>query len=548
MLSTTSFPPVIVCVGGSDPSAHAGLQADIRVGQDLGVHVTTVVSALTAQNSQSVLAVYPVEKEQFDRQWESILADMTPGVVKIGLLPNAELASATAFWLRTIKTDYPACRIVFDPVGVSSTGHRLHSFTSGDPADSTEPMSWLKMLLPLVDWVTPNTHEFEQIVQSVSTIDQPINRLDLVSKFDHLLAQYPELRQSQWVIKGGHAHNEAKEQSNNQTGSSSRHCVDWLFSEMVKVDGLVSPFGFSSKRQENGHSRGTGCSFATALSSFLALGYDEMDSLTLTKSYINHALSLSYQVGKNTGPLATCGWPSKIQYLPDILQINNNQGASNEVFFPEMEPRSLGLYPVVDTPEWIERLLKAGVTTVQLRVKDPNSATLEQDIRKAIALGEHYQAQVFINDYWQKAIEFGAYGVHLGQEDLLTADLDKVANAGLRLGVSTHGYFEIARAGKVHPSYIALGHIFPTQTKDMPSQPQGTTRLQKYANLLSGVYPTVAIGGINSEVFDAVLDTGVDGIAMVTAITRSANPEQIVTDFMRKINASNASNQFRSKG
>ncbi|WP_191602944.1 thiamine phosphate synthase [Marinomonas algicola] len=528
MLSMTSSPPVIVCVGGSDPSAHAGLQADLRVGQDLGVHVTTVVSALTAQNSQSVFAVYPMSKVQFDQQWESILQDMTPSVVKIGLLPNAELVSAIATWLAKIKMDNPNCRVVLDPVGASSTGQRLRTQPLEGTTDSVGPSSSALDLLPLVDWITPNIQEFEEIITSKLEKDKPTANLSLTESVDLLLSQNPELSKVQWIIKGGHGVN--------QTDSllESDDCVDWLFSSRVKVDGLVSPFGFSSKRQKNCHSRGTGCSFATALSSFLALGYDEMDSLTLTKSYINHALELSYQVGKKTGPLAACGWPDQIKHLPEVLQVTADQWLLDGLCFPEIASSSLGLYPVVDSPVWIERLLKAGIKTIQLRVKDPDSSTLDQDIKQSIELGKTYRAQVFINDYWQKAIEYGAYGVHLGQEDLLTADLTRIAHAGLRLGVSTHGYFEIARARKVHPSYIALGHIFPTQTKNMPSQPQGTVRLHKYARLLAGEYPTVAIGGINATVFDEVLETGVDGIAMVTAITQSNDPEEVVSRFMEK--------------
>ena len=78
----------------------------------------------------------------------------------------------------------------------------------------------------------------------------------------------------------------------------------------------------------------------------------------------------------------------------------------------------LGLYPVVDSVEWIERLLNAGVTTIQLRIKDKHDDEVRDDIQRAIALGEKHHARLFINDYWRLAIELGAYGVHLGQEDL----------------------------------------------------------------------------------------------------------------------------------
>ncbi|MDP5056365.1 MAG: thiamine phosphate synthase, partial [Marinomonas hwangdonensis] len=106
------------------------------------------------------------------------------------------------------------------------------------------------------------------------------------------------------------------------------------------------------------------------------------------------------------------------------------------------------------------------------------------------------------------------------------------------LGISTHGYYEIARAQSIQPSYIALGHIFPTQTKEMPSQPQGLTRLAHYATLLKGTFPTVAIGGINAERLPAVVKTGVDCIALVTAITKATEPEAATRSLMMAFEAS----------
>ncbi|STI98068.1 thiamine-phosphate pyrophosphorylase [Escherichia coli] len=114
----------------------------------------------------------------------------------------------------------------------------------------------------------------------------------------------------------------------------------------------------------------------------------------------------------------------------------------------------------------------------------------------AIALGRRYNARLFINDYWRLAIKHQAYGVHLGQEDLQATDLSAIRAAGLRLGVSTHDDMEIDVALAARPSYIALGHVFPTQTKQMPSAPQGLEQLARHVERLAD-YPTVAIGGIS---------------------------------------------------
>lgn len=187
--------------------------------------------------------------------------------------------------------------------------------------------------------------------------------------------------------------------------------------------------------------------------------------------------------------------------------------------FPPV-PFRLGLYPVVDSVAWIERLLAAGVKTIQLRIKDKQDDEVEADIIAAVALGRRYDARLFINDYWRLAIKHQAYGVHLGQEDLESTELELIRAAGLRLGVSTHDDMEIDVALAARPSYIALGHVFPTQTKQIPSAPQGLEQLASHIQRLAD-YPTVAIGGISLERAPAVLATGVGSIAVVSAITQA---------------------------
>ncbi|WP_439153560.1 thiamine phosphate synthase [Xenorhabdus littoralis] len=194
----------------------------------------------------------------------------------------------------------------------------------------------------------------------------------------------------------------------------------------------------------------------------------------------------------------------------------------------------LGLYPVVDSLTWIERLLEAGVRTLQLRIKDQPEEQVEKDIQSAIALGRQYNARLFINDYWRLAIKHHAYGVHLGQEDLDIADLNAIQQAGLRLGISTHDQNELARAKFLRPSYIALGHIFPTATKEMPSSPQGLEAL-KHQVEITPEYPTVAIGGISLGRVPDVVATGVGGVALVTAITKAQDWRQVTARLLHLV-------------
>ncbi len=198
---------------------------------------------------------------------------------------------------------------------------------------------------------------------------------------------------------------------------------------------------------------------------------------------------------------------------------------------------------MVDSVEWVDLELKMGIMTIQLRIKEPATETLEHQIIQAIALGREFDAQVFINDYWQLALKHKAFGVHLGQEDLEESNIEQLQQAGICLGLSTHGYYELLRIAQLKPSYIALGHIFPTTTKQMPSNPQGLVRLALYQQLISSIpnsigtktqgYPTVAIGGIDLSNAAQVWHCGVSSLAVVRAITLSESPQQVIDQFQR---------------
>ena len=195
-------------------------------------------------------------------------------------------------------------------------------------------------------------------------------------------------------------------------------------------------------------------------------------------------------------------------------------------FAPLTHP--IGFYPVVPTAEWVERLLGWGVRTIQLRIKatEHTAAAIESEVAAAVQAGQRFpDAQVFINDHWQLALTHGAYGVHLGQQDLDTADIDALRRTGLRLGLSTHTPAELARAHAVQPSYLAIGPIYPTTLKVMPYEPVGLERLRLWATQ-AAPYPVVAIGGISLALMPGVMACGVHGVAVVSAVTLAADPER----------------------
>lgn len=197
--------------------------------------------------------------------------------------------------------------------------------------------------------------------------------------------------------------------------------------------------------------------------------------------------------------------------------------------FPKLA-KPLKFYAVVPTADWVERMVQAGADTVQLRNKNLVGEDLRREIERCVTACQGSDTQLFINDYWQMAIEAGAYGVHLGQEDMDTADLAAIEAAGLRLGLSTHSVAELDRALSVGPSYVASGAIFPTTTKQMPTAPQGLDNLRRYVEQ-AGDTPVVAIGGIDLNNAREVLATGVSSLAVVRAVTEAENPEAAVKAF-----------------
>lgn len=181
-------------------------------------------------------------------------------------------------------------------------------------------------------------------------------------------------------------------------------------------------------------------------------------------------------------------------------------------------------YLIVDSDAWLARLVPLGVKLVQLRIKNQPITELRRQIRQAQALCRQYDCQLVINDYWQLALELGCDYVHLGQEDVQTADLAALRQAGLSLGVSTHSPAELDIALQLDADYIALGPIYPTQLKAMPWQPQGLARLHEWQQQIDP-RPLVAIGGISAERAPLVLQAGADSAAVVTDICRAADPE-----------------------
>ncbi|MDZ7939336.1 MAG: bifunctional hydroxymethylpyrimidine kinase/phosphomethylpyrimidine kinase [Rhodoferax sp.] len=474
--------PVVWSIAGSDSGAGAGLQADLKALQAFGVHGCTAVAAITAQNSVAVTRVEPVSASLLDAQLSALAHDMPPQVIKTGLLGSVDNVRVVCQWVDRLRAQGHALALVVDPVLGSSTGA---AFT-----DDAVRQACVDELLPRATLITPNQAEAQRLGLAEFTAQQA------------LLGQGVSL-----CITGGDA-NDAQ-------------ASDWLSSP--QATGWLS-----LPRVDTRHHHGTGCTFASTAAAALASGYCVADAVVLAKMATTHALRHAYVAGQGAGPVqALLDFAQHVENLPTFTL----PGATNAMdvqglpsFAPLSNP-ALGVYAVVDSAARVRRVLDAGIRTVQLRIKDPAEPTLAAQIQASIAAARATPgAQLFINDHWQLALQHGAYGVHLGQEDLERVDLQALRDAGVRLGLSTHSYWEVARAWALRPSYIACGPIFATQSKDMPWIPQGLNNLRYWASVLP--LPVVGIAGIDASNVADVAATGAASAAVISAITQAADPEQ----------------------
>ncbi|MEP3266103.1 MAG: thiamine phosphate synthase [Hyphomicrobiales bacterium] len=195
-------------------------------------------------------------------------------------------------------------------------------------------------------------------------------------------------------------------------------------------------------------------------------------------------------------------------------------------------------YPIVDNADWLTRLLPLGVKLVQLRMKDrhgavPDEVTQRLEIIRARDLCDEFNCQLIVNDFWQIAIDEKCNYIHLGQEDLDEADMKAIRKAGIKVGISTHDDDELERALTYDPDYVALGPIYPTILKAMKWNPQGLEKITRWKKRI-GTTPLCAIGGLNLDRLDGVINAGADIASVVTDITFNENPEARCSEWIER--------------
>jgi len=515
-----SQPGIVLIIAATDSTCGAGAFQDARVVSELGMIPMVAETAMTVQTGDAVLRADPVKRSSLNDMFRTVLdRDVVFRIraVKIGLISTEQIFEAVVRFLGRLREIRGAeLPVIWDPVTIAG---------NGDPLADYDIRDWAGAMLPLVTLVTPNISEAMNLSGTRETLDS-VEACGLWARNagDWFLGAGAD----NVYIKGGHL--------GEYTGNPA--LKDIIVNMLIRnADSNITVLThrrtlFPAPEPDRVH--GTGCALGSAAAVFLGQGLRPEEALVRAEMYVSERIRKSRPVFSGMRILGDGGSCPELEDLPlffPCFQEFRNRISGGTPAFPEC-PDNLGLYPVLPDNDWVLRCLKAGVRTLQLRIKKwDTQEQLRLEIRRAAELGRQYHARVFIDDHWELAVQEKAYGVHLGQEDLEGADLELIRSAGLRLGVSTHSYAEAARALQVKPSYIALGHIFPTNSKRMPSAPQGTVRLAEYARILGRTYPLVAIGGIKTGNAREVLKTGVGSVAVITAITEAPDPEAAIREW-----------------
>lgn len=247
-------------IAGSDSSGGAGIQADLKTFSAIGTYGMSAITAITAQNTQGVFLVEELSTEMVRKQIEVVFDDIEPKALKIGMVSNENIIREIANTLKKYNPEY----LVVDPVMISKSGYSL--------LKPEAKKSMIEELIPMAYIITPNVPEAEEIT------DTTINNLEDMKEVGRkILALGPKFV----LMKGGHLEGDA---------------VDVLIGEdTFEV--------FKVERLDRKNTHGTGCTLSSAITAHLALGYDIVEAVKLSKNYITEAIRHSFDIGNGVGPV-----------------------------------------------------------------------------------------------------------------------------------------------------------------------------------------------------------------------------------------------------
>ncbi|KAK8952056.1 hypothetical protein KSP39_PZI004554 [Platanthera zijinensis] len=485
--SALQWLPHVLTVAGSDSGAGAGIQADIKACAAAGVYCSSVITAVTAQNTVGVQGVYSIAEEFVTEQLRSVLSDMKVDVIKTGMLPSPGVITV----LCQIIKEFQVGTVVVDPVMVSTSGDIL----SG-PSTLT---GFLEQLLPLADIVTPNLKEASALLGGIS--------LETVGDMRSAAKSIHDLGARNVLVKGG-----------DLRGSSD--AID-IFFDGEQFHELSGP------RIITRNTHGTGCTLASYIAAELAKGTPMLLAVQAAKSFVESALLFSKDLVIGSGP------QGPFDHLYRMKKHQNDINGPNSRFSAD----SLLLYAVTDSrmnrkwsrsmAEAVKASIEGGATIVQLREKEAETGKFIDIAVKCVAICRSYGVPLLINDRVDVALACDADGVHVGQSDMPVLFARKILGAGKIIGVSCKTPAQAEKAWADGADYIGCGGVFPTTTKK--NNPTiGLDGLK--AVCLSSKLPVVAIGGIGAENAQSVMELSAPNLKGVAVVSALFDQESVVAE------------------
>ena len=454
----------MIVAAGLDSSAGAGIAADLATIRSLGARPLLAATAISAQTSAAglldMMAVPPALIEsQFAAAGRECRSPSGGASVKVGML--ADVAS-----IETVARLLAGCsgaRIV-DPVCGPTAGHGW--------ADDKWRQAFMRQMPPVCDLITPNLAEAR-----------------FLAGLDEKAA--PQAAAAALVEAGF-----GRVLITDSRPDDARLAVDTFFSANESEN-----FRLCGRRFGSGV-RGSGCRLASAIAAS-AGAYPGAASISFAEEIV---------IGRMHVVAACRGRRAASQPTALLPQVQASWLAAGN-FPPLAEP--LGLCPITDDPARIGEYAQQGFDSAQLRIKNGSEDQIASAVAAAVAAAGG-RLRLFVNDHWRAAAATeGVYGVHLGQQDLAVADLGLIASRRLRLGVSAHGFFELAAARSLRPSYISLGPVFAPNSKKLAAL--GISRLRQLLAADDLPMP-VAIGGIGPGDLARLRRMGISGVACMKAV------------------------------
>ncbi|KVI11032.1 thiamine biosynthetic bifunctional enzyme TH1, chloroplastic-like isoform X1 [Cynara cardunculus var. scolymus] len=469
--------PHVLTVAGSDSGAGAGIQADLKACAARGVYCSTVITAVTAQNTLGVQDVSILPEDSVAEQLKSVLSDMRVDVVKTGMLPSIGMVKI----LHDSLKQFPVQALVVDPVMVSTSGDVLAGPSILD--------TFRHDLLPMADIVTPNLKEASALLGGL--------QLKTVTDMRSAAKSLHNMGPRNVLVKGGDL-------------PSSSDAIDVFF------DGKDF-YELRSTRIQTRNTHGTGCTLASCIAAELAKGSSMLSAVKVAKRYVETALMYSKSITIGNGPQGP---------FDHGFKLKRNAGNSSRLQL--LDPSDLFLYAVTDSgmnKKWgrsitdaVKAAVEGGATIVQLREKDAETRDFLEAAKSCLEICRIHNVPLLINDRIDIAMACDADGVHVGQSDMPVNTVRSLLGPEKIIGVSCKTPEHALKAWADGADYIGSGGVFPTNTK-ANNRTIGLDGLKDVC--LASKLPVVAIGGINLSNARSVMELGVanlEGVAVVSAL------------------------------